>query len=201
MTDNGEDLEFIIDDDVDLFMCHFILIKRLESIETNLNFEHAYENSMKDPKKTDILNGVSKFLEVILTELTEYLRDPRPTKKLYMRLYCSYSRSKSIYNERHQLLPQPNAKSYRLIRNVRRCLIFIFILLMFYEGLIFDLEGICRYLHYLLKYMFNNLNDLSDKEFHNTLSDIVRMLEIPDSFCSVLIIKKTEIVGYWATYN
>lgn len=43
MFEIKEYLEFIID----LFMCHFILIKRLESIETKIDFEYANANAIK----------------------------------------------------------------------------------------------------------------------------------------------------------
>lgn len=170
-------------------MCHFFIIQRLKQIENRPDFDRSYEKAMKNNQKKDILNNIVKYLEVILSELTDFIRDQNKNKKLFIRLYCSTSIKKLKYNARHQLISD-NTESMRKLKDARRVFIFEFFLLMLYEGIVYDIEHICRYLFYLLKHYFNDSNDISNKIFHIVLSDIIQMLRIPIWWCNILITRK-----------
>lgn len=66
---------------------------------------------------------------------------------------------------------------------------FIFLLLKLYESLLYDVKHICRYLHYLLKSYFNNIN-LDNKVFLNILGDIIQMVELPFDFLDDFLSQK-----------
>lgn len=163
----------------------------MKSIENNATFENKFKSAMSDPEKASIIKNIRKYLEIIMCDLTNYIKDESPDKSLFVKLVNSVNIRKFQFDHNHILVSQ-NRASFFHIKSIKTLFVFIFLLLSFYECMIFDILLVWRFILYLLKYHMKGEHMFDHSFFYQTSKKLILSLKINPNATKINIVKKSR---------
>lgn len=171
-----------------IYLLHFYLVKRLEEVENRTDFVQCYHNAVKTEEIRIGLEKIRYFIQIIFVSLKNHITQSK--QKLYIQFYLDFSKDRLICNDRHMIVSTV-CNVHRILRCFRKILLYIFLLLMYYEAFVFDEQRILRHIFYLIQSLSSTHTDsLKDDRFYKIYTETNELIQIPPDLISKSVSKK-----------